>query len=156
MTHSIRELLDAAFGRVGISDWSGLVQQDPRFFRPAEVDVLVGDPSKAREVLGWTPRVGFEELIAMMVDADLVTEAEVAARERLTATAPPPPVASPLSGASPLFVTSPLFVASPRPTSSPRPAPPPRTTPPSRPTPPAARAPSAGLPVQGASPEVRP
>ncbi|WP_264762556.1 GDP-mannose 4,6-dehydratase, partial [Frankia tisae] len=52
VTHSIRELLDTAFGRVGISDWSGLVKQDPRFFRPAEVDVLVGDPSKAREVLG--------------------------------------------------------------------------------------------------------
>ncbi|CAJ60428.1 GDP-D-mannose dehydratase, NAD(P)-binding [Frankia alni ACN14a] len=76
VTHSIRELLDAAFGRVGIGDWSGLVKQDPRFFRPAEVDVLVGDPSKAREVLGWTPRVGFEELIAMMVDADLALEAE--------------------------------------------------------------------------------
>ncbi len=55
-THSIRELLDVAFARVGISDWSKYVTQDPRFFRPAEVDLLVGDPSKAREVLGWSPR----------------------------------------------------------------------------------------------------
>ncbi|ORT94088.1 GDP-mannose 4,6-dehydratase, partial [Frankia casuarinae] len=56
----------------------GFVRQDPRFFRPAEVDVLVGDSSKAREVLGWKPRVGFEELVAMMVDADVATETESA------------------------------------------------------------------------------
>ncbi|WP_462183548.1 GDP-mannose 4,6-dehydratase, partial [Frankia sp. AgKG'84/4] len=68
--------LDAAFGRVGISDWSELVRQDPRFFRPAEVDVLVGDASKAREELGWEPKVGFEELIAMMVDSDLALESD--------------------------------------------------------------------------------
>ncbi|OAA20952.1 GDP-mannose 4,6-dehydratase, partial [Frankia casuarinae] len=86
-THSIRELLDVAFGRVGISDWSGFVRQDPRFFRPAEVDVLVGDSSKAREVLGWKPRVGFEELVAMMVDADVATETESAARDGLAAPA---------------------------------------------------------------------
>ncbi|WP_255360471.1 GDP-mannose 4,6-dehydratase, partial [Frankia sp. EI5c] len=54
-THSIREFLDVAFARVGIEDWSGYVRVDPRFFRPAEVDVLVGDASKAREVLGWQP-----------------------------------------------------------------------------------------------------
>jgi len=70
-THSIRELLDAAFGHVGIDDWSGLVEQDPRFMRPAEVDLLVGDASKARERLGWKPTVGFAELVAMMVDNDL-------------------------------------------------------------------------------------
>ncbi|SNQ50447.1 GDP-mannose 4,6-dehydratase (fragment) [Frankia canadensis] len=93
-THSIRELLDAAFARVGIADWSELVRQDPRFFRPAEVDVLVGDASKAREVLGWEPKVGFEELIAMMVDADLDAEAETASREGLLG-APPPPAAGP-------------------------------------------------------------
>jgi GDPmannose 4,6-dehydratase len=70
-THSIRELLDAAFARVGIDDWSGYVKQDPRFMRPAEVDMLVGDASKARERLGWTPTVAFHELVEMMVDNDL-------------------------------------------------------------------------------------
>ncbi|NKY09937.1 GDP-mannose 4,6-dehydratase [Cellulomonas hominis] len=70
-THSIRDLLDAAFRHVGVDDWSGLVEQDERFMRPAEVDLLVGDATKAREVLGWQPRVGFEELVAMMVEHDL-------------------------------------------------------------------------------------
>ncbi|OHV46509.1 GDP-mannose 4,6-dehydratase [Parafrankia colletiae] len=79
-THSIRELLDVAFARVGIEDWSGYVRTDPRFFRPAEVDVLVGDASKAREVLGWKPRVGFRELVEMMVDADLALERSEACR----------------------------------------------------------------------------
>lgn len=73
-THSIRELLDVAFARVGINDWSGFVRQDPAFMRPAEVDLLVGDPSKARDVLGWAPKVGFRELVEMMVDADLAVE----------------------------------------------------------------------------------
>jgi GDPmannose 4,6-dehydratase len=70
-THTIRELLDVAFARVGIDDWSGYVRQDPAFMRPAEVDLLVGDPTKARDVLGWAPKVGFRELVEMMVDADL-------------------------------------------------------------------------------------
>ena len=70
-THSIRELLDVAFSEVGIDDWSGLVTQDPKFMRPAEVDLLVGDPTKAKERLGWEPKVGFEQLIRMMVRADL-------------------------------------------------------------------------------------
>jgi len=70
-THSIRELLDVAFGRVGIDDWSGHVELDKRFLRPAEVDLLIGDSSKAREVLGWEPTVSFEELVHMMVDSDL-------------------------------------------------------------------------------------
>ena len=70
-THSIRDLLDLAFGHVGIDDWSPYVRQDPRFMRPAEVDVLVGDAGKAREVLGWKPKVSFAELVAMMVEADL-------------------------------------------------------------------------------------
>jgi len=73
-THSVRDLLDAAFRRVGIDDWSGLVRQDPAYLRPAEVDELVGDASKAREILGWKPRVGFDELVAMMVDADLAEQ----------------------------------------------------------------------------------
>ena len=70
-THSVRELLDVAFGHVGIDDWSGLVRQDPRFMRPADVDRLVGDATKARERLGWKPTVAFRELVAMMVDSDL-------------------------------------------------------------------------------------
>ncbi|MDP9181365.1 MAG: GDP-mannose 4,6-dehydratase [Actinomycetota bacterium] len=70
-THSIRELLDVAFARVGIDDWSPYVEQDPRFMRPAEVDELVGDASKAAEQLGWKPTVGFTELVHLMVDSDL-------------------------------------------------------------------------------------
>ncbi len=70
-THSIRELLDVAFRRVGIDDWAGKVLQDERFMRPAEVDLLVGDPAKARKRLGWVPEVGFEDLVHMMVDSDL-------------------------------------------------------------------------------------
>ena len=69
-THSVRELVEAAFGRVGL-DWREHVVQDERFMRPAEVDLLVGDPAKAREELGWEPEVGFRELVRMMVDADL-------------------------------------------------------------------------------------
>ena len=70
-THSIRDLLDLAFGQVGIDDWSPFVRQDSRFIRPAEVDELIGDAGKAREVLGWKPKVSFPELVAMMVEADL-------------------------------------------------------------------------------------
>jgi GDPmannose 4,6-dehydratase len=70
-THSIRDFLDRAFGHVGIDDWAPYVRQDERFMRPAEVDELVSDPTKARERLGWKPRVSFDELVAMMVDADI-------------------------------------------------------------------------------------
>ncbi len=70
-THTIRELLDVAFARVGIDDWSKHVFQDPAFMRPAEVDLLIGDCSKAQDKLGWTPTVGFTELVEMMVDSDL-------------------------------------------------------------------------------------
>ena len=73
-THSVRDLLDAAFARVGIDDWHPYVLQDPRLIRPAEVDVLTGDATKARDRLGWAPSVHFPELIAMMVDADLERE----------------------------------------------------------------------------------
>ncbi len=69
--HSIRDFLDAAFGHIGIDDWAPYVRQDPRFMRPAEVDHLIGDASKAREVLGWKPKVSFRELVALMVEADL-------------------------------------------------------------------------------------
>jgi GDPmannose 4,6-dehydratase len=68
-THSVREFLDAAFGYAGL-DWHEYVTIDERYFRPAEVDLLVGDYSKARETLGWEPTVRFEELVRMMVDAD--------------------------------------------------------------------------------------
>jgi GDPmannose 4,6-dehydratase len=68
--HSVRELVEAAFSHVGL-DWQQHVVTDPRFMRPAEVDVLLADPSKARKELGWTPKVEFRQLIAMMVDADL-------------------------------------------------------------------------------------
>jgi GDPmannose 4,6-dehydratase len=79
-THTIRALLDAAFGAVGIDDWSGYVTQDPQFMRPAEVDLLVGDATKAREKLGWVPKVGFAELVSMMVAADLAEQKQLADR----------------------------------------------------------------------------
>ena len=78
-THSIRELLDVAFARVGVDDWAPYVKQNPAFLRPAEVDLLIGDSSKARTRLGWTPKVGFEDLIQMMVDADLAEQRQLAA-----------------------------------------------------------------------------
>jgi GDPmannose 4,6-dehydratase len=69
-THAVRELCELAFNHVGLN-YADYVVQDQRFFRPAEVDLLVGDPSKAGRVLGWEPRVGFRELVQMMVEADL-------------------------------------------------------------------------------------
>ncbi|SDF88715.1 GDPmannose 4,6-dehydratase [Blastococcus aurantiacus] len=79
-THSIREFLEIAFAHVGIDDWQRLVTQDPRFLRPAEVDLLIGDPTKAREQLGWQPKVGFEDLVRMMVDSDLAEQRKTSAR----------------------------------------------------------------------------
>ena len=70
VTHSVRDLIEIAFAHVGL-DWQSYVKQDPKFIRPAEVDVLLADPSKAKAQLGWEPRVGFEEMILRMVDADL-------------------------------------------------------------------------------------
>ena len=69
-THSVEEFLNVAFGHVNL-DWHDYVVQDERFMRPAEVDLLVGDPSKAGRKLGWEPAVSFEQLVQMMVDADL-------------------------------------------------------------------------------------
>ncbi|MEC4983025.1 MAG: GDP-mannose 4,6-dehydratase [Oscillatoria sp. PMC 1068.18] len=69
-THSIREFLDLAFNYVNL-DWHDYVEFDPRYLRPAEVDLLIGDSTKAREQLGWEPSVTFEELVALMVEADL-------------------------------------------------------------------------------------
>ncbi|MAT18197.1 MAG: GDP-mannose 4,6-dehydratase [Leifsonia sp.] len=77
-THSVREYLDIAFRHVGIEEWEKHVYQDPAFFRPAEVDLLIGDSTKAREGLGWKPEVDFPTLVKMMVDADV---ARVAAGE---------------------------------------------------------------------------
>jgi GDPmannose 4,6-dehydratase len=74
-THTIRELLEVAFAAAGIDDWKGLVETDPRFTRPAEVDLLMGDASKARDKLGWKPKVDFPELVKMMVEHDLEVEA---------------------------------------------------------------------------------
>ncbi|MFC6152879.1 GDP-mannose 4,6-dehydratase [Nocardioides yefusunii] len=71
VSHSIRDLVTIAFDHVGISGWEQFVRQDPRFLRPAEVDTLVGDASKAKRVLGWEPQVDFDSLVRMMVDADL-------------------------------------------------------------------------------------
>jgi GDPmannose 4,6-dehydratase len=75
VSHSVQELVELAFGHVGL-DWRAHVRQDPAFLRPAEVDLLIGDASKARRVLQWEPEIDFAGLISMMVDADL---------ERLTA-----------------------------------------------------------------------
>jgi GDPmannose 4,6-dehydratase len=74
-THSIEELLTVAFKAIDIDDWRPYVKQDPRFMRPAEVDLLLGDPAKAKEKLGWEPEVSFEQLIQMMVESDLKKEA---------------------------------------------------------------------------------
>ncbi|HSH31954.1 MAG TPA: GDP-mannose 4,6-dehydratase [Candidatus Saccharimonadales bacterium] len=75
-THSIKELLDVSFKEVGIDDWSECVKQDPRFMRPAEVDLLIGDPTKAKTVLGWQSETSFSELIKMMVRSDLEIEGQ--------------------------------------------------------------------------------
>ena len=69
-THSIREFLDVAFGHVGL-DWKKYVEIDPRYYRPAEVELLMGDSSKARKQLGWSPKTTFLELTRLMVDADV-------------------------------------------------------------------------------------
>jgi GDPmannose 4,6-dehydratase len=69
-THSVRELCELAFGHVGL-DYNEFVIQDERYYRPAEVDLLISDPSRARSVLGWEPAVSFKELVTMMVDADM-------------------------------------------------------------------------------------
>jgi GDPmannose 4,6-dehydratase len=87
-SHSIRDLLDVAFRRIGVEDWSSKVLQDPRFFRPAEVDLLIGDASKARDVLGWEPKVGFEALVHRMVDADLEIERRLSERGPRDAASP--------------------------------------------------------------------
>lgn len=75
-THSIEELLQLAFEAADIHDWRKFVVQDEKFMRPAEVDLLIGDPTKAKTVLDWTPKVSFSELVTMMVESDLRAEQE--------------------------------------------------------------------------------
>jgi GDPmannose 4,6-dehydratase len=70
ISHSVRELVEIAFGRMGL-EWQKYVRTDPAFLRPAEVDHLIGNPAKAKRVLGWEPKVTFRQLVEMMVDADL-------------------------------------------------------------------------------------
>jgi GDPmannose 4,6-dehydratase len=69
-TWSVKQFLEACFSELGL-DWKRYVEQDPRYFRPAEVDLLLGDASKARQQLKWTPKVGFKQLVTMMVDSDM-------------------------------------------------------------------------------------
>ena len=71
VAHSVRDFVAAAFAAAGIDDWHALVRQDERFLRPADPSELVGDATRARQVLGWEPTVGFEEIVARMVAADL-------------------------------------------------------------------------------------
>jgi GDPmannose 4,6-dehydratase len=69
-THSVREFCEIAFGHVDL-DYIDYVVQDERFYRPAEVDLLISDPARARSILGWEPSVSFRDLVTMMVDSDL-------------------------------------------------------------------------------------
>ena len=81
-SHSVRDFLDLAFGRLDL-DWKRYVEIDPRYFRPAEVDVLQGDATKARTKLGWQPKVTFKELVTQMVDHDLeLARVELAVQEQ--------------------------------------------------------------------------
>ena len=82
-THSVREFLDEVFGFLGL-DWNKYVEVDPRYFRPAEVDLLLGDAAKARKVLGWKPKVTFKTLAGMMIEADL----KLARREKIVSEHP--------------------------------------------------------------------
>jgi GDPmannose 4,6-dehydratase len=79
-THSVRDLLDVAFSLADLGDWTRYVRQDPRFYRPSEVNLLIGDASKAKAKLGWQPTVTFEELVQMMYENDLKEESERASR----------------------------------------------------------------------------
>ena len=81
-THTVQDLLELAFSRLQL-DWKKYVKIDPKYYRPTEVDLLIGDASKAKRILGWEPKVRFEELVSMMVDQDLVAE-----RERLEGITP--------------------------------------------------------------------
>jgi GDPmannose 4,6-dehydratase len=81
-THTVREFLEVAFRCAGIDDWESYVRRDTRFERPAEVDLLMGDPTKAHQKLGWKPKIAFDELVTMMYSADLAEESARAALGR--------------------------------------------------------------------------
>ncbi len=81
-THSVREFCEKVFGRLDM-DYRDFVEIDPRYFRPAEVDLLLGTSQKARKKLGWKPRVSFDELVALMVESDL----DLARKEQVLLTA---------------------------------------------------------------------
>src|SRR5262249_32465431 len=78
-THTVRDLVEVAFGHAGL-DWQKYVVQDPTYYRPAEVDLLVGNPEKAKKRLGWSPLITFDVLVRMMVDADLARCTAAAAK----------------------------------------------------------------------------
>jgi GDPmannose 4,6-dehydratase len=82
-THSVEEFVQIAFARAGL-DWERYVVIDPQFYRPAEVDLLLGNPAKARRALNWQPQVSFEELVNMMVDSDLAQLHKAVAEGRRT------------------------------------------------------------------------
>jgi GDPmannose 4,6-dehydratase len=81
-THAVREFVEAAFAHAAL-DWKQFVRHDPRYERPAEVDLLLGDASKAKKILGWEPKVRFHELVRIMVDADMDLLSGNAARKHL-------------------------------------------------------------------------
>jgi GDPmannose 4,6-dehydratase len=81
-THSVREFVEEAFSHVDL-DWQEFVKHDSRYERPAEVDLLIGDPSKAKKILGWEPKVRFRELVRIMVDADMELLSRKSLREHL-------------------------------------------------------------------------
>jgi GDPmannose 4,6-dehydratase len=81
-THAVEEFVELAFAAAELGDWRRYVRQDERFFRPAEVDLLVGDATKARERLGWRPSVDFHSLVERMVAHDMKIEAEKIQRAR--------------------------------------------------------------------------
>jgi GDPmannose 4,6-dehydratase len=83
-THSVRDMVELAFRAAGIEDWERYVRADERFLRPADVEELTADASKARRVLGWEPSMGFEDLIGMMVEYDLQAESRKANRDRVS------------------------------------------------------------------------
>jgi GDPmannose 4,6-dehydratase len=72
--HTVQEFVEKAFAHAGLDNWAKYVRQDPKFLRPAEFDLLIGDSAKAKAVLGWEPEVGFDELVKMMVDNDMALE----------------------------------------------------------------------------------
>ncbi len=80
--HSVRDLVEAAFDAAGIDDWERYIETDPRFLRPAEVDQLQADPSKAKKKLGWSPKISFEQMVKDMVETDLAELASVEVRLR--------------------------------------------------------------------------